>query len=140
VVFAQIRDDSAFEGYGVLRRLAAKYAARGLDITVLARTQGYLGGDVIAPDSEAVRIRQYFLDELKLPVTLGITLSDFGRRSDGRLTLRSAVNEVAYQPESFVPLPTFLVDAHGIVRLSTRLARENEALLDDMIAELLTQP
>lgn len=142
IVFASFRAENDFPGYGMVRRLAAKYAARGVDVTFIVRTRGYIngGGEVVRPDSEAVRIREYFLDELQLPVALAVTLSDFGHRSDGKLELQSMANESAYHPAAFVSLPTYVVDAHGLIRMVTNLSRDNEAVIDDVLGELLTHP
>jgi len=136
IVFATMRNEYAFVGYGVLRRLVAKYAVRGLDVTFVTRTRGYVGGSVVTPDSEAVRVRDYFLKELQLPVTVALTKSDFGHRSDGRKILTSATNETAYQVPGLIPLPTYVIDSNGTVRMVTALDREDEAVLDDVLQEL----
>jgi hypothetical protein len=138
IFFSAARCTSCYEGYGVLRRLAAKYAARGLDITLVTRTHGYFGRRLVPPDTEMTKLAAYFLDDLKLPVTLAIWRTDFGRRNDKRLTIESAPNDQAYRPTE--NMAAYLVDANGRVRLVTVLARANEAMLDDVIGELLRTP
>jgi hypothetical protein len=137
IAFASFRDPRAFEGFGVLRRLAAKYAARGVTTTFVVRTQGYVGTQLSPPDSEAVRIREYFLSDLDLPVTLAVTLSKFERRSDGRRLLGQRTNEDAYRVSSRFGIHTYLVDSAGKIRWIADLSHASEPVFDDMIGELL---
>jgi len=139
VSFAVFRDPRAFEGFGSMRRLVAAYGGRGVTATFIARTNGYVGAQLTPPDSEAVRIRDYFLTDLALPVTLSVTLTEFGRRSDGRRTVASMTNEQAYRSSGRALVQTYLVDAAGKIRWVAELNRESEATFDDMLREALPQ-
>lgn len=136
LVFATVRCSLCQEGYGVLRRLSAKYAKDGLDITLIARTTGYFAGRLLPADTEMIKISDYFLKDLKLPVALSVWRTDFGRRDDHRLIIESAPNERAYQPyEGY--LMGFLVTPNGTVRLAALVNRHSEIMLDHVIGELL---
>lgn len=137
IAFVSFRDPRAFEGYGVLRRLIAAYAARGVTMTFVARTQGFVGTALTSPDSEAARIKAYYLDDLNLPVTLALSLSEFGRRSDGRRTLDHQPNEQAYRSSGRALVQTYLVDAQGKIRWVDELTHGSEATFNDMLGELL---
>jgi hypothetical protein len=122
--------------YGVLRRLATKYAAQGLDVTLITRTAGFYKGELIRPDMELIKIKEYFLDRLELPVTIAAWKTDLGRGDDGRVTVQSAPNDEAYKPTGGV-VPAFLVDKSGKIRLLMDLSREHEAIFESVIQSML---
>lgn len=128
-------ENACFSGYAVLRRLARVYATRDLQITLVARTLGAFDGALVPPDSEMVLTKTYLLDHLQLPGALAIWRTDFGTRDDGHLVVRSAPNEVAYP--SSLDLTAYIVDRHGVVRLTTTLAPRNEAMIRDVVKESL---
>lgn len=125
----------SFPGLGVLRRLSQRYASRGLDITLVHRSAGYYRNQLVPADTELVRWRDLFLNELRLPVTVALWKTDLGRRDDGRVTVLSAPNDDAYRPPQS-PLVTYVIDARGTIRLVTALSHDNEAILDDVLGTL----
>jgi len=125
--------DNCYVQHAIVRRLAAKYGSRGLNITYLVHTSGYYRNQLVPPDSEMVKIIGYYLNELKLPVTVAVWNTTFsGTRDDGRVLAQPGPNEIAYAGGG-----TFLIDGTGNVRLSMTLARETEAIVEDVIASLL---
>lgn len=127
--------DKCYPGYAILRRLAAKYASMGLQITLMTRTLGYYQSSLVHPDSEATLIRNYYVDYLHLPPnTLAVWNTTFERSpKDGRMMVTSAPNERAFRPNLTVPLPVVLVDAKGIVQCITSLNPQNEALIEHQL-------
>lgn len=76
------------EDAAVIRRLAERYGARGLQITVVHKTQGYWlrGGTATGPKTaaqEAVMDSVYYLNYLKLPVTVAIVESPLQTLGNG---------------------------------------------------------
>jgi len=118
--------------YAILKRLVAKYGSR-LDVTLMARTEGFYRNELVSPDTGIVRMKAYFLDYLKLPGTLAIWHAPLGHRGDGRITVLSSPNNDAFQPSGAV----FLVDSNGIIRMTATLTTDNEAMLDDVIRSIL---
>jgi len=117
----------------MVRRFAAKYGPRGLDITYVVRTGGYYRNGLVPPDTEMVKIAQYYLKDLKLPVTVAIWKTTFdGKRDDGRVLFQPEPNRTAYQGDG-----PFLIDRKGNVRLIMSLKRETEAIYEDVIESLL---
>jgi hypothetical protein len=72
----------------MLRRLVNRYSAQGLDVVLVAKTDGYSwASPPQTPEAEANTDAWYFLNYLKLPVTLVVdetpfTRDDVGRRQD----------------------------------------------------------
>jgi hypothetical protein len=65
--------DDCYPYYERIRTLAARYGARGLQIVLLAATSGQAIRSLpLTPAEEAQRLKWYYLDYLKLPVTLGV--------------------------------------------------------------------
>jgi hypothetical protein len=68
-----------------LRRLHEKYHDRGLDIMLVAQTQGFAwGSPPLDSAAEAKLIGWYYREHLKLPFTVFVTPAEFERLSDGR--------------------------------------------------------
>jgi len=118
-----------YEAFGVVRRLMAKYGARGLDVTLMIRTEGYFRRRLVPADTEVANIRHYYLDFLKLPITLAVWKTDLGKRDDGRVEPRVFPNTW------FVG--DVIVDRKGIARLTTLTDRDHEAVIEDVIESLL---
>jgi hypothetical protein len=102
-----------------LRRLAQRYAAHGLRITMVTKTNGYWtrSGTETGPRTpaqEAAQDSAYYLNYLKLPVTLAIVETPFVTRPDGHV-VQSA--PVAYERDWVNPPndggSIVLVDANG---------------------------
>ncbi len=71
--------------YSFLRMLHDKFGARGLRILIVARTSGFFRSEAMdVPSQEVELIRKYYLDFLKMPVTLVVDESRFNRLPDGR--------------------------------------------------------
>lgn len=69
----------------MLRRLYTKYHAKGLDILLISKTQGYSwSSPPQEPADEAKTIAWYYRDYLKLPFTVMVAETPFTRRPDGR--------------------------------------------------------
>ena len=86
-----------FPFYERIRDLAARYQPRGLQIVLLAMTHGQAIRSLpLTPEQEVARLKWYFLDYLKLPVTLAIaprpvyTLSDADQRQWRRSACESS--------------------------------------------------
>lgn len=74
-----------YQEYSFLRMVHKKFAARGLRILFVARTSGFFRTEAIdVPSQEVELIRKYYLDFLKMPVTLAVDESRFNRLPDGR--------------------------------------------------------
>lgn len=72
--------------YEKIRHLADVYGRHGLRIVLLAPTQGYAVRSLpLPPEKEAERLRWYFLDYLKLPVTVAVARSTMDHLPDGRI-------------------------------------------------------
>jgi len=125
--------DNCYVQHAIVRRLAAKYGPRGLNITYIVSTSGYYRNQLVPPDTELVKITAYYLTDLKLPVTVAVWNTVFtGTRDDGRVLAQPEPTAVAYGGEG-----PFLIDGTGKVRLILALARETEAIYEDVIASLL---
>jgi hypothetical protein len=74
-----------FPDYAVMRRLQAKYAGRGVQFVIMTFTAGSFRDHLLPrPAQEADALKGWFLDYLKLPVTLAVEQSQFGFLQDGR--------------------------------------------------------
>lgn len=125
----------SYPSSSVLRRLLQRFGPRGLDVTLVQRTVGFYRNQLVPPDTELVRRRDEIVRTFEIPVAIALWKTELGRRSDGRVTVESAPNDAAYQPPDN-SLVTYVIDARGIVRLVTTLARDNEALLNDVLDSL----
>jgi cytochrome oxidase Cu insertion factor (SCO1/SenC/PrrC family) len=125
--------DGCYVQHAIVRRLVAKYERRGFHVTYVVRTGGYFRNQLVTPDTEMVRIKEYYADYLKLPVSVAIWRSTIGKRDDGQIVVQPVPNEEAYRHGG-----TYLVDRNGTIRLITSLrTRENEAMVDHLIESLL---
>ncbi|HWZ57813.1 MAG TPA: hypothetical protein VNW46_02465 [Gemmatimonadaceae bacterium] len=114
------------EAPGVLRRLARKYRAAGLDIVLLMKTDGY--SRTSGPQTlqeEAASAKQYFLHYLGLPADLFIVETQFTRRPDRRL---DAVPVSFGQPYAKAHL--VLVGRDGTIQLLIKSHQPSETELD----------
>lgn len=70
-----------------LRRIHEKYHDRGLDIALIAHTKGFAwGSPPLNTAEEAKLIGWYYREHLKLPFTIHVAATEFGKLSDGRIT------------------------------------------------------
>jgi len=139
IVFANAAvGGGAYSGYAILRRLVAKYGAQGFDVTLVTRTGGYFRSKLVAPDTELVKNREYFIDYLKLPFALAVWKTPLSKRDDGQVMVSAAPNEQAYQPPrpDDGPFSGFIIDAKGNVRLIAGVGKSNEAMIDHVIQSL----
>jgi len=120
--------------HATLRRLHAKYGVRGLDITLMSRTQGYFR-TLLTPSStvEADSLGSYLLHFLKLPAAVAVEASPFSHLADGRRRDQATTNQQAYR------FSAVLVDRHGVIRwVSDRDVRPaNEAVWDAVIQKAI---
>jgi len=84
-VFGTPNDVSGgFGMHAMLRRLHAKFGD-DLNITIMTRTYGFMGGSApLSVAQEVDSIRHYYLDVHKLPVTVAVVETQFDRLPDGR--------------------------------------------------------
>jgi hypothetical protein len=131
--------DGCYAGYAVLRRLVSRYAAMGIQVTLVTKTLGHYGDALLTPDSEATVIAHYYFRELTLPpFTLAVWNTVTNKNAkDGRLMPATNPNEAAYRPNFTEPLPTVLIDGQGIVQCVTAMSSRNEALLAHQLQALL---
>ncbi len=70
--------------FNLMRRLHEKYHQRGLDILVVTRLKGHFRYAITESKEEELELlRQYYLDHLKLPITLAIDDVRYSKRFDG---------------------------------------------------------
>jgi hypothetical protein len=116
-----------------VRRLYEKYGARGLDIIGLVRTNGYSwSSPPQSPEAEAKVDAWYFLDYLKLPITLVVEQTPFTTQPDGR--------RVVAGPNRFsaaYPMVHFLLIGRDGRIISTSFGFGSDAELDAYIQKAL---
>lgn len=124
-----------YPGYAALKRLRAQYEPRGLDITLIAHTQGSYLYQLARPEDEMPWIAEYFSEHLDLPLPLAVVHNEWQRRNDGRMIGFPMFSQsaLAFPGNARV---VHLVDRTGKVRLVLELTRENEAILDNVIASM----
>jgi hypothetical protein len=114
----------------MLRRLHAKYASRGLRIIVTQRMAGYTdwnGSGTLTEAEEAEFARWYFGDYHKLPATLAVQATAFGKGADGRRVASQAPSTTLSSVLSSPLIGTKLVDRAGVLRYaSIGIAGEKE--------------
>ncbi len=75
---------SCYGTYAMIRRAHALYSQKGLDILVVSKLSGHFRLHIPKNNAEELElIRNYYLDFLKLPVTLAVDEVRFSRRADG---------------------------------------------------------
>jgi hypothetical protein len=80
-----------------LRRVYDRYHARGLDIVLVVKTQGYSwSSPPLTPEEEAKTIEWYFRGHLKLPFKVVVDVTPFTTRDDGRRVPGTIAFERAY--------------------------------------------
>ncbi|HEY9425537.1 MAG TPA: hypothetical protein VIR34_00145, partial [Gemmatimonadaceae bacterium] len=137
VVFLDQRRCAAqqcFVAYAALHRLAAKYPE--LEITLVARTHGYLSQVAPPPpEEEAKLLRRHWLDERRLPGALAVHNTDYYRlpEPDERRIERDDPNDERYQfgrtSSNRSPFErAVLVDRNGVV-VDESLLRESSGEL-----------
>jgi hypothetical protein len=129
-----------------LRRLHEKYHAQGLDIMLIARTQGYAwGSPPLDAAQEAKAIGWYYREHLKLPFTILVFSQQFSRRSDGRLIAQGIDDQIPQiGPRSeWRPWWGYIISRDGaIVRQINRTewAHRREKELEDYIRREIAIP
>jgi hypothetical protein len=123
-----------YSQYAVLRRLQAAYAARGLQIVMLASTHGYFRNQPEPlPAHEAEQSRHYVLDFLKLPGVLGVEETKFSFRDDGmRLNMPGETPQGYFRGRDAV-----VVGKDGLVRQVVTLWPWREQMVRDVIEAAL---
>ncbi len=142
VVFANPHcGGDCYYGYAALRRLHKKYAATGFNIVFVAQTLGYFRDESFTenPAGEVEEIRKYFLEFLKLPISLAVSETEYSNRLDGRRVNETTVNKKNYPLERENAV---LVDREQKIRYVADLARGHvssglENILDAQIAKAL---
>jgi hypothetical protein len=94
-----------------LRRLAA----RGVDVTLVRGMRGHFRGQgPLDADAEARALQTYYLQELALPGTLALVVSQYDHLPDGRRVRRANASQRSYQVRQGAQ--GVLVDPQGIIR------------------------
>lgn len=126
-----------------IRHMLDRYHERGLDVILLAKTNGYSTGTLTQnPDQEAESIRKYYQEYLKLPVIVGVEITPFTHlpSPDGRRMNKPTPSEVRYTVQfpfpGFppVPLEEFVVDTHGLVQ---KIATDVDGVVGRTVIERL---
>ncbi len=87
-----------------------------VQMTFLLRTNGYFKDEgPFTPEEESVVLKQYYIDELKLPGALVISSADVKKMDDGRLLKGKNANALVYGGEKGRP-GTVVVDKNGVIR------------------------
>jgi hypothetical protein len=129
--------DLCYPGYAVLRRLATAFSYSALNVTLLTRTGGWYQNRLVAnPADEAALVQTYFRNDVGLPYPMAVWATEFTRKPDGSLAVKSAPNDFAFAQALAAPLSAVLVDRDGIVRGTMGVNPANEARLHHMIAVL----
>jgi hypothetical protein len=69
----------------LLRYLDREYQTKGLEIILITETAGFFRTQLMETTAEEIElVRNFYLNFLKLPVTLGIDETRFSRLPDGR--------------------------------------------------------
>lgn len=117
LVFDQQTDEGNENWYSILGRIHQKFGDK-LHIVMIAGTQGYFrDSPPLTPEQEAEKIRWYYMDYLKLPVSaVAVAETPFSKLPDGRLVTgnvtwdRSVMNGVMPQHDGI------LLDRTGKIR------------------------
>jgi hypothetical protein len=127
--------------YAVLRRIAQRFPE--LEITLAAKTAGYVSRQSMPPRDEAEKMRHWWLDEEKIPAALVVSNTDFWRlpAPDRRRINREMPNELHY---SFGPwkgggVTFFVIDRRGRVVSVAPAVPEYEMYISQIIEILLQQ-
>jgi len=125
-----------FPQFATLRRLRARYGARGLDIVFTTSTQGYFRNlPMPVPTVEADSLGSYVTRFLKLPGGLAVEITRFNHTADGRRR-----NELTQNLKFFDKMGgVVFVDAKGIVRWIGEVTPRTEATWDAVIQTALAQ-
>jgi len=131
--------EPCFPGYAVATRLIRQYETVGLELTLVTRTGGWDRDRLVKPQEESDSLRALFHDYLKVPATLVVWATEFGKNADGHLRIRTMPNDQAYfGPQvGAPPNAAALIDKAGVVRHVTFVTLGTEQRLRNMIAELL---
>lgn len=125
-----------FDTFATLRRLHERYAAQGVRIVCMLSTQGFFRSQIEAkPADEAAKLDDWYLTYLKLPVTLAVEISQFGRLPDGRRKNTPAVNRRNYDHG----VHALLIGKDGKIVLATDVGSGTEAIIARQIEAALTK-
>lgn len=119
--------------YAVLRRLHDRY---GPDVRLVLMTStagSYRNRVEPDPAAEADSARHYFLDFLRLPITLAVDETPFSRKADGRRVDGQLLNQTHYARG----VDAILVGRDGVVLMACDLTPRTEPMLTAMIATAL---
>jgi hypothetical protein len=127
--------------YAVLRRLGRRFPE--LEITLVAKTAGFVSLHAFSPADEAEQMRRWWLDEQKISAALVVSMTDFWRlpAPDLRRINRDTPNEIHYEfgPWKGRSESSFIIDRSGRVISVVPAAPENEEYLGKVVEILLEQ-
>lgn len=128
-----------YPGYSVIRRLVARYAGAGLDVTLVTRTSGWDRNRLVMPTDEGDLIRDFYHGYVNIPAPIVVWKTEFARKPDGGRRIVSMPNDTAYAGagRAAPSLQTVLIDRAGVIRQIVVASPRMEQRLNGMIAELL---
>lgn len=134
LIMSLSRGDGIMDRRGaMMRRLSKKYGAQGLDIVGVVRTEGYSwSSPPQTPDAEAKVDAWYFLDYLKLPITLVVEQTPFTTQPDGRRVVAGPDRLSARYPMT----PAMLVGRDGRI-ITTSVGLNTDAEFEAYIEKAL---
>lgn len=100
----------------VFRRLQARFGDR-IELTFVLRTNGYFRDQgPLTPIEEAKILREYYIDELRLPGVLVISSASSQELPDGRLVKGKSENVLKYSGGGKGNPGTLILDRQGVIR------------------------
>jgi hypothetical protein len=115
------------------QRLIKKYGD-AINITLLCTTRGYFGdGPPLTTKQEVERLRKFFAEDVKLPVTIAIDTITFRELPDGR---RFPENQNPWKQDAYYQWSFGMTDAQGKALLY-ETGLPSEAAVDKLVARAL---
>jgi hypothetical protein len=125
-----------FPVFSTIRRLHALYAARGLDIVCVSRTEAYFRSSLMPKTlEEMVALKSWYNDFLHIPATFAIEVGWLERLSDGRERGLPSVNQHHYEYGT----SGVVVGKTGTMDAVLNVFPADEAVLTNVIATALAK-
>jgi len=120
-----------------LRRMHERYHDRGLDIVLVARTAGYAwASPPLVAEAEANLFEWYYREHLKLPFSVLVEETSFGKRPDGRRVAQKTPFQSKWDP---IEPNGYIVGRTGIVK-AVNYGFHSEAELEGYLLRELAEP
>lgn len=125
-----------FPMFATIRRLHELYAARGLDIVCVSRTEAYFRSSLMPKTSEEmVALKSWYADFLHIPATFAVEVGWLERLSDGRERGLPSVNQQNYEYGT----SGVVVGKTGTMDAVLNVFPSDEAVLTKVIATALAK-